>query len=210
MKKRFSMILILVLATTLFITGCSKNEEEQKNTEEQVTKDSKITVTGIVEAVNEYTVSATDTGEILTFSVKGGQEVKKDDVLFEIASKRDDGSEEISKVIAEKEGILTNIRASNGLWVQKNQALATIEDNSELHIVMDVDEMDIEKLKLGDRLRIKIDSLPNTNYEGEVEYISSIGEKKQNATYYEVHVSFKPDNNIKIGMSTTVYIEDNK
>lgn len=145
-------------------------------------------------------------GYVLACHVVENQEVKKGDLLFEIAMEQPDNSIDGSEVIAGQSGILTDIFVGSGQQVQRGQAIAIIADNAKMHIVIDADEMDMDGLSIGDTVDIHIDSLPETSYEGKIEYISSIGKQRQNATYYEVHIDFNPGSDVLLGMSATVFL----
>lgn len=147
-------------------------------------------------------------GSVLAVHVLEGQQVQKGDILFETSSSSID-SAAISNVIhAPQSGILGDIAVSAGQSVQKGQLLAAILDPADMYVAASVDEMDLGGLSKGDTVSIIFDSLPEKTFEGTIEAISGLGKQKQNASYYEVRVSFTPDSNVKLGMSATVCLPE--
>ena len=84
-------------------------------------------------------------------------------------------------------------------------------DSSRLELKVEVEEIDIPKIKSGQRVTINIDALPNAGLTGIVTSIAPATEEVAGVVLYEVKVSFKaPDGtSIKPGMSATADISIN-
>ena len=69
-----------------------------------------------------------------------------------------------------------------------------------------VDEMDIDKIVIGQKTQIKFDAVSDQTYEGAVESIAQTGTSSNNVTTYDVVVTVDNPNNIKVGMNANVTI----
>jgi HlyD family secretion protein len=103
-------------------------------------------------------------------------------------------------------GLITVINNSNGDDIDKSKAVLTIVDMSAIKVKVAVDELDIEKVKEGQKGEIKFDAIKDKTYEGEVESISQVGVNSNNVTTFDVVVSIKDPSGIKIGMNANVNI----
>ncbi|HEX2946966.1 MAG TPA: HlyD family efflux transporter periplasmic adaptor subunit [Clostridia bacterium] len=170
-------------------------------------------------------VPVTSQGSVLKVHVSEGQKVKKGDLLFEMvggdltgygkenadnSSDRETASiNDIDNTIkAGRDGVLGDIFVAAGQPVQKDQPLAKLYAKSDMVVIAEVDEIDIGSLDEGDDVTIVFDGIPGKSFEGNIETISGLGIKKQNAGYFDVRISFEPDPKVRLGMSATVYFED--
>jgi HlyD family secretion protein len=86
-----------------------------------------------------------------------------------------------------------------------------IIDTNSMQVTAQIDEIDIPAIRLGQKADIKLDSAPNTEYEGSVKSISMApitNPQNSGVIVYEVKVVFNtpPPPDVKLGMSTTVDI----
>jgi HlyD family secretion protein len=85
-----------------------------------------------------------------------------------------------------------------------------VADLSTLRINAQIDEIDIASVKIGQKVNIKLDSSPNTQYEGKVISVSLApvaNPQNSGVVVYEVEVGFvTPPPEVKLGMSATVDI----
>lgn len=89
---------------------------------------------------------------------------------------------------------------------QTTDSVLTIVDPSSIKVKVAVDELDIAKIKEGQKAQIKFDAISDKVYEGAVETIPQNGTTTNGVTTYEVVVSIKETDGIKIGMSANVNI----
>jgi HlyD family secretion protein len=85
----------------------------------------------------------------------------------------------------------------------------TITDLSKTHIEVDIDEIDIGKIKEGQGVKIILDAYPNEELIGDIYYISEIGDESTGAVTYKVKLDIKDDKGLKIRtlMSANLDIE---
>jgi len=83
----------------------------------------------------------------------------------------------------------------------------TLGDTSEVYVKGKVDESDIGKVYLGQRARIKVESLKDKTFDGKVTKISPMGVEKDNVTTFEVRVSIQnPGGELKAEMTANAEI----
>lgn len=109
-------------------------------------------------------------------------------------------------VTAPINGIITAENNSNGDSVQQGKAVLSIADPSSMKIKVAVDELDIAKIKQGQKAEIKFDAIQDKTYEGTVESIAQVGTSTNNVTTYDVVVAITNPSDIKIGMNANVNI----
>jgi len=85
----------------------------------------------------------------------------------------------------------------------------TITDLSKFHIKADIDEIDIGKLKEGQKATVVLDAYPDEELIGNIYYISQIGDESTGAVTYEIKFDIEDDKglNIRTLMSATIDIE---
>ncbi|MCX7694682.1 MAG: efflux RND transporter periplasmic adaptor subunit [Caloramator sp.] len=104
-------------------------------------------------------------------------------------------------------GVVTAVNVNNGDNVQSGKTVVTIVDPKSLKIKTSVDELDISKISVGQKVNIKINALEDKTFEGKVEEISDIGTTQNNVTSYDVVVSINNPEGIKLGMTASIEIE---
>jgi HlyD family secretion protein len=103
-------------------------------------------------------------------------------------------------------GLVVTKSANNGDTLQPGKSIISIVDTSSYKIKVSVDELDIAKVKNGQKVEIKFDALKNKVYEGAVESISQLGDTQNNVTTYGVVISIKDLAGVKLGMNASVNI----
>lgn len=104
-------------------------------------------------------------------------------------------------------GVVVAKNDNNGDSVQAGKALITIADLSSMKIDVQVDELDISKVKTGQTADIKFDAISGKAYTGTVDSISQMGTTSNNVTTYDVIVTINNPDGVKIGMNGNVSIK---
>lgn len=104
------------------------------------------------------------------------------------------------------DGMISVRNNNNGDNVQSGKSILSIVDVSSFKINVQVDELDIAKVKQGQKAEIKIDAIKDKTFEGTVEEISPVGTTTNNITTYNVSIGIKEPSGVKIGMSANVNI----
>ena len=107
-------------------------------------------------------------------------------------------------------GIITYIDIKVGQEIEaQTTTQVKITDLSKFHIEADIDEIDIGKLKEGQKATVVLDAYPDEKLIGSIYYISQIGDESTGAVTYEVRFDIKDNKGLKIRalMSATIDIE---
>lgn len=104
------------------------------------------------------------------------------------------------------DGVITQAANVNGDTLQSGKTVLTIIDPASIKVKVAVDEMDINKIVIGQKTQIKFDAVSDASYEGSVESIAQTGTSSNNVTTYDVVVSVSNPTNIKVGMNANVTI----
>jgi HlyD family secretion protein len=113
---------------------------------------------------------------------------------------------EKATIIAPISGVVTAVNNTNGDSVTAGKAVITVVDMNSMKVKVSVDELDISKVKIGQKSDIKIDAVKDKNYEGTVETIAQTGTSSNNVTTYEVVIAINNSDGIKLGMNANVTI----
>jgi multidrug resistance efflux pump len=127
---------------------------------------------------------------------------------------------EEATIIAPFDGIVARVEAKEGEFLSPaaftGTTIVEIIDLQHMELTARVDELDIARVKTGQKVMISVDAMPGTKLEGQVTFISPVArepgvvlfEDEDEAKEYEVKVDFDiPGNSpIKAGMSATAEI----
>ena len=101
-------------------------------------------------------------------------------------------------------GIVTNVDQPNsGVNISPATATFSIIDPKSIYLKSQIDQEDVNKIKIGDKTTIKLDSFPDQTFESKITYISYTPISGQTSTVYEVRFELPKDNDdlkYKIGM----------
>ena len=150
-------------------------------------------------------VAVQGSGRILKSYCRQGQQVKKGQLLFELAPADCAPTVTDGSLKADCDGIL-ELKAASGQQVYKGQVLAVLHDLSAMEVTAQVDEVDLDKVRVGDTLKVVFDRYPDTELSGTVLSMAGLGVQKQNATYYDVKLSLSTSLELLPGMNATVYL----
>jgi HlyD family secretion protein len=175
----------------------------------------------------ETAVSFPSGGKVAEVYLSAGQSVKKGDLLFKLdpktinnsISQKENDIKLAEKNLKDKEetlskstistpisGIVTTLSVKNGEIVTNEKLIATITDTSKMQVTLSVDELDINKVQVGQTTTVKIDDIENKTFTGTVESIAQSGTTTNNVTTYSVVVTINNPENVKIGMNANVTI----
>lgn len=104
-------------------------------------------------------------------------------------------------------GVVTAVDVSSGDNIQSGKTVVTIVDPKSLKIKGSIDELDISKVNIGQKVNIKINALEDKTFEGKIEEISDVGTTQNNVTTYDVIITINNPEGIKLGMTASVEIE---
>lgn len=218
---RWFVICGLVLGISL--SGCAVKKEEKLEVV-QVTRGnilSSIPATGTVMPRNRLEIKPPVAGRIDSVLAQEGQQVYKGEILAWMSSldraalidaARAKGEEEVKRweemykptpVVAPINGFIILRNVEPGQTFTSNDTVLVMADR--LIVKAQIDETDIGRIHLGQKVGIVLDAYPKEKIDGEVEHIAYESKVVSNVTVYEVDVipSVVPAF-FRAGMSATV------
>ena len=150
-------------------------------------------------------VPVTGAGYVLHVNVFEGDVVQRGDLLFTLASQDADFGLASAVLTSPVTGAVEPA-VSSAMQVYKGQLLARIHDLNAMEVVAAVDEMDLDRVSIGQSVQVAFDRYQDEEVRGIVTNVSRIGIPRQNATYYDVTISLETQLEILPGMNAVVYL----
>jgi HlyD family secretion protein len=82
--------------------------------------------------------------------------------------------------------------------------IAVLADDKSIHVLAEVDENDISKVREGQPADVRIDAFPDERFDGHVRKVSWSGSAKGTLASFEVEIEVAPDARFRVGMSSDV------
>jgi HlyD family secretion protein len=100
-------------------------------------------------------------------------------------------------------GVVAEVYVEEGDTVSTTTIIAYLIDMTTMELNVEVDEIDIPDIELGQKVVIEVDALPDLNLEGEVAYIHPVSTVQAGVVLYEVEIDFPvpQDSGLRVGMS---------
>ena len=112
-----------------------------------------------------------------------------------------------ASIIAPFSGTITAINSLPGNLVSSGDVAVQLDDLSNLTVDLEISQMDVNKISIGQTAQLSFDAIPNAVYSGAVIEISEAGSASNEDAVFGVRVALTdPDDSIKPGFSTTVSI----
>lgn len=110
-------------------------------------------------------------------------------------------------VLAPVGGIVSDLMIEENSVAQDGMAVCTIQQATGYKLVVAIDELDIPRIKTGQKAEVKIDALPEGAATGEVIKISPLGVKANDVTTYDVTLKVDAPAGTLAKMSASADIE---
>jgi HlyD family secretion protein len=169
---------------------------------------------GTVKGINVRENDTVEAGELLI-------QVENDDLsvtvesnnlkMQDLQSQLESAQKQISdyKVYSPINGIIVTQKVNAGDSAKPGTALATISDVGNMEFNVSIDELDIAKIKQGQKVNITADALPETTTKpltGEVTKIAIEGTSSNGVTTYPVTIKVNQTDKLKVGMNVNAEI----
>ncbi|MGF9891631.1 efflux RND transporter periplasmic adaptor subunit [Priestia megaterium] len=175
-------------------------------------------------------VKAKASGEVSVINVNAGEWIASGDNVIQLTSNQDlenqiekqkldiKGTEKSLEDLKEKQEVPESIYApfdgevtvaeetAVGSNININSVLGTITNYSEFKLALAIDELDIPKVKIGQKVEITAGAYPGEKFEGEVIKIASQGKTTNGVSTFDVEVSIKDPKELKAGMTANAKI----
>ena len=163
-----------------------------------------ITGSGKVMRYNDVLINAR--GRIFAVHKREGDVVEAGDLLFEVIDSGSDPGTDSTMIFSPGYGAIAAVHVMPGSQVPKGQLLCEISDLTYLELSVQMDEIYIADIRVGDSLAFVLDAFDGQRFTGNVIRIMPLGSNRQNAAYYDVRVSLPENSGFLPGMNATVYI----
>ncbi|MEW6661412.1 MAG: efflux RND transporter periplasmic adaptor subunit [Bacillota bacterium] len=90
--------------------------------------------------------------------------------------------------------------------VNQGTVFGRIVDYSQMQVVIPVDELDVAKVRPGQRVRLTAAALPGKNISGEVLTIAAQGTSQSGVATFDVTIKIEPTQELKVGMTVNAEI----
>ena len=144
-------------------------------------------------------------GRVAKVHVQPGDTVETGDLLFEMIDAQS-ALGVSSEIAAPVSGAVMQLAAVPGAQVYRGQLLGEIADLSALELSVELDELDLTAVSVGDALSYTLDAYGDKVFTGTVTKIRPVGTKRQNATYFDVRVTVPQGTAVLPGMNGTVLL----
>ena len=85
-------------------------------------------------------------------------------------------------------GVIGTRQVEPGEYVTPQSVIATLMDVNSVYVELGIIERDIERIRLGQRVKVSVDSLPNATFEGKVDNLAPVIEGKSRTLTAKVKV----------------------
>jgi multidrug efflux pump subunit AcrA (membrane-fusion protein) len=152
------------------------------------------------------TLAVLGDGCVAAVLVEEGQRVTRGQPLFTLdaASARHAEPPALEAAFG-RGGVIQEVLIRPGQFVVQGQALMTVLPTDALEAALDVDELDIAKVHVGQSVRVAVDAYPGETRIGAVREILPQGRLVLDTTKFLVKVSFESAEGLMIGMHVTGY-----
>jgi HlyD family secretion protein len=114
---------------------------------------------------------------------------------------------EHAKIVAPFDGVVSKVSAVVGDNAQPNSAAIVLNDNSSMHLDIDLSESDVANVQKGQSANLTFDAITGQTITGTVTSVASVATSSNNVVTYLVQVGFNPgDAPVKVGMSANAAI----
>jgi HlyD family secretion protein len=112
-----------------------------------------------------------------------------------------------AELLAPFAGTITEVDIKPGDLISASTAAFRIDDLSSVYVDLQVSEIDINSIQMGQEATLTFDAIPNQEYKGKVTAIGVAGSVSQGVVNYPVTIQLtNPDQNVKTGMTAAVNI----
>jgi len=164
--------------------------------------------------------AVTGSGSIVSIAVQPGDSVQRGDLLFETLDGDFDGLYMSgSAITAGISGTISQLNATQGSAVQKDDVVAVLYPDGAMRIEASVEEANLSSIHVGDPVSVELiwNQDEEVAYPGTITGISAIadsaeaqGGETESAVTYTVYIGFTPDENTRYGMSAVVTTQDSE
>ncbi|WP_419955603.1 efflux RND transporter periplasmic adaptor subunit [Neobacillus niacini] len=162
--------------------------------------------TGNISVMNEEMIMAEDNATIEEVLVAVGDTVAAGAELITFTD------DDIDPIVAPFAGEITVLNVEDEMNVQTKEELVQVTDYTNLEMVVNVDELDISKIQVGQTASIDVNALPDQKFTGTIKSVSKEANEDSSSTVakYGVKITINDPVGIKVGMTAEATITTSK
>ena len=164
-------------------------------------------------------------GTIESVRVSVGDKVKRADTLFKLTDspltlkienlrlQREAAAKSLEEakqqrenliIVAPCDGTIATLSISEGDEISSGAMLCSILEGEDMNLTIAVDELDVVKVEVGQKVKITVDALSDAEMDGEVYKIAPVGSNSGGVTTYDVELTFDAEGSgVRSGMNAT-------
>jgi len=113
----------------------------------------------------------------------------------------------LGRIEAPFSGTITQVHPKVGDLVSTGTPAFRIDDTDQLFVDVEISEVDINKVDIGQNAELSFDAVPNRTYSAKVTSVASVGTETEGAVNFLVSLTISdPDENVRPGMTAAVNI----
>lgn len=134
------------------------------------------------------------------------QIVSKEDAVASAQSDLNNAKTNAAKdtVTSPIDGIVAELDVKNGDSIASGSTIAVILNPNTMQTVVSVDELDISKVKAGQKATVSLSAITGKTFSGTVTQVDPIGTSSNGVATFNVTVTIENPTDVKVGMTTNV------
>ncbi len=122
----------------------------------------------------------------------------------QVALDRAQTAENNTRLLAPFDGVITSVAGEDGALVAPGVTVMKVDKLSPLHLVAQVDEVDVRQIKIGLSATVTLDALPNVALSASLESIALVPSNDNGVVSYDVTVRLNQDDpRVRVGMTAS-------
>ncbi len=180
--------------------------QTQTATAETGTIEVTVSGTGNISSINKEMLTSEGNATVDEVLVAAGDTVAAGDELITFED------DQLDPITAPFAGEITTLNVEEDGTVQMGAELVEVTDYSNLEMIVNIDELDIDKVQVGQTANIDISALPDSEFTGTVTSVAKEANSDSSSTVakYQVNITINEPTGIKVGMTAEATITTEK
>lgn len=180
--------------------------QTQTATAETGTIEVTVSGTGNISSINKEMLTSEGNATVDEVLVAAGDTVAAGDELITFED------DQLDPITAPFAGEITTLNVEEDGTVQMGAELIEVTDYSNLEMIVNIDELDIDKVQVGQTANIDVSALPDSEFTGTVTSVAkeANSDSSSSVAKYQVNLTINEPTGIKVGMTAEATITTEK
>lgn len=203
MKKKIVLIILILICFAIVLFLALKEDKQEETNSYKDVKVSTMTIENTITSSGQVT-NDNITIELNTYRYfskmyyEEGDYVKKGEKIIKYTNG--------TYYKAPYDLVITGYNLPDSKERIRSNHYLQVKKLSTLKMSLEIDETQINKVSVGNTVKINLNAFEDKEYTGKITFINQIGNYSNNSTKYTATLEFENDGNIKLGMSGTTQI----